>query len=215
MRDWIKAELRRQKKTQAGLAKALGRDKSVVSKMLQGKRRILASDIEKISAFLGGRPVPSTGAIAPRTERVQPVTVTGGLAVGTWRERDLEPAIGTHFVPWVPDPAYFGMQQYARLVETSHSPHVERGDYAIFVSFSALNRPPQDRDLVHCARVQNGLEEHTLRRVVRHDGQMHLVLEHEPQASPAVIWSPSSRSVRILGLFLGAFRPPRMDMQRR
>lgn len=207
MLRWIKDELKRQRKTQSGLAAHMGRDKSVVSKMLAGRRRILAADLEAIASFLG-KPVPTEGTINVRHAPVQSVTVTGVLAVGTWREQDQEPVNGVHHVPWVPDPRLLGMPQYARLVETSHASQVERGDYAIFVPFTALGRAPQDSDLVHCARYRDGLEEHTLRRVVRSASGLLLMLEGKPDQSLA--WQPSSRSVSVLGLYIGAFRPPRV-----
>ncbi len=61
---WIKSALRRTPgKTQAGLAGAIGVDASAVSKMLNGKRRIRASEIAAIANYLEQSPaaVPGIG----------------------------------------------------------------------------------------------------------------------------------------------------------
>jgi len=49
----LKKILREQGKTQSDLAKALGRDKSAVTLLLQGKRQLKASEISLIADFLG------------------------------------------------------------------------------------------------------------------------------------------------------------------
>jgi len=61
--DWIRDALRRNpSKTQAGLASALGRNASSVSRMLKGGRQVKASELSKIVTYLGESPPP--GALA-------------------------------------------------------------------------------------------------------------------------------------------------------
>lgn len=54
--EWIRRGLQKPGKTQAGLAKALGRDPSVVSKILTGQRAVKASELQKIQTYLDTPP---------------------------------------------------------------------------------------------------------------------------------------------------------------
>lgn len=57
--DWIKAALERDPtKTRAGIAEALGVDKSAVTRLLSGERQLKFHEAEKIAAYLGA-PAPS------------------------------------------------------------------------------------------------------------------------------------------------------------
>jgi len=60
---WIFDGLDKPNKTRSGLAKALGRDVSVVSKILSGKRRLAVEDEEIIRAYLEMPYGGSNGAI--------------------------------------------------------------------------------------------------------------------------------------------------------
>jgi transcriptional regulator with XRE-family HTH domain len=206
MIEWIKAELKRQKRTQRALAKAMGVNPSQVTLMLQGKRDIKADELEILSAFFG-KPVPAPGAMdSRRAAPVQSVPVQGVLGVGMWFERGTTlGSNGVHHVPWVPDPRLHGMPQYARLVETEND-QVSRGDYAIFVPFDMVRRAPQDGDLVHAMQIRDHLEEHSLRLVKVKGNKVEL---HAGGDRPHLNWAANSASVRIEGLFVGSFRPPR------
>lgn len=57
--EWIRAGLRKPGKSRKGLAQALGRDQSMISRMLKGTRQIKIFDIEKIAAYLE-EPTPIT-----------------------------------------------------------------------------------------------------------------------------------------------------------
>lgn len=54
--EWIRTALRRPGKSQAGLARALGRDPSAVTKLLQGSRQLKAAEIAKVQAYLAAQP---------------------------------------------------------------------------------------------------------------------------------------------------------------
>lgn len=58
--DWIKRGLKKKGKTQTGLAQALGRAPSVVTALLKGERRLIASEIKVIANYLE-EPVPQLG----------------------------------------------------------------------------------------------------------------------------------------------------------
>jgi transcriptional regulator with XRE-family HTH domain len=56
--DWIRRGLEQPGKTQAGLARALGRSPSAINNLLRGRRRLRADEIPKIARYLG-MPPPS------------------------------------------------------------------------------------------------------------------------------------------------------------
>jgi len=69
--EWIRKGLSKPGKTQAGLAKAIGRSESVASRILSGEREIKSREIPKIEAYLGDSPnghakaMPSGGLPTP------------------------------------------------------------------------------------------------------------------------------------------------------
>ncbi len=85
--DWIRDVLQQKpEKTQAGLARALGRDKSSVSRLLTGDRQIKAGEVSKIVAYLGEKPPPGAladivNAISPRVAAA-PARSSGIVAIG-------------------------------------------------------------------------------------------------------------------------------------
>jgi len=68
---WLAEQLDRPGYTQAGLARALGRDPAAINRMLKGTRRILASDLPVIYDYLGA--TPPGGADGP----IQPMRRVG------------------------------------------------------------------------------------------------------------------------------------------
>lgn len=66
--DWIRRGLKKDGKTQQGLAEALSVDRTAVSKLLAGTRQLKADEINKVAAYLG-EPPPS---------RIMPVRYTVG-----------------------------------------------------------------------------------------------------------------------------------------
>ena len=80
--DWIKRALAADRsKTQTGIAAAIGVDKSAVSRLLKGERRLAFAEAVKISEYLGA-PLPSSFGVpglaesagAEETAPVYPVT---------------------------------------------------------------------------------------------------------------------------------------------
>lgn len=86
---WIAEALdRNPRKTQAGLARALGRDASSVSRLLKGKRQVKANELSKIIAYIGENPpvdvlrglVQSNGAIEEGVDLAEIERASFGLA---------------------------------------------------------------------------------------------------------------------------------------
>lgn len=81
--EWIKDALRRNPRlSQSGLAKHLGRHRSVVTMMLQGDREIKARELERIASYLGEPAPGQTHAPAPETPKVPVV----GRISAAWYE---------------------------------------------------------------------------------------------------------------------------------
>jgi transcriptional regulator with XRE-family HTH domain len=57
--DWIRRGLEQPGKTQAGLARALGRSPSAINNLLNGRRRLRADEIPAIARYLGVSPPPA------------------------------------------------------------------------------------------------------------------------------------------------------------
>lgn len=55
--DWIRQGLKRPGKSQAGLARALGRDPAAVSRLLNDGRQLKASELEIVRQYLGDTPI--------------------------------------------------------------------------------------------------------------------------------------------------------------
>lgn len=57
--EWIRTGLKKPGKSRKGLAMAMGRDASMICRILQGKRRLKIEDVEKIASYLE-EPTPIT-----------------------------------------------------------------------------------------------------------------------------------------------------------
>lgn len=64
--DWINSGLKKPGKTKRGLAKALGLDPSIITRIVQGRRRLKADELYDIADYLE-TPVPERTAAAKRT----------------------------------------------------------------------------------------------------------------------------------------------------
>lgn len=74
IQDWIRSILdRKPDKTQAGLAKALGRDPSAITRLLQGGRQVKADELGIIATYLGEAP-PDSAYFASSGGRGHPPT---------------------------------------------------------------------------------------------------------------------------------------------
>lgn len=74
--EWIRKQLERPGKTQRGLAAAMGIDTTGVNRLLNGKRRLQASEIESVRAYFDGA-APRPAAIIPSPDAADRIKVLG------------------------------------------------------------------------------------------------------------------------------------------
>jgi len=96
--DWIRRGLRKPGKTQAGLARALGRSPSAINNLLSGKRRLRADEIARIARYLEEPPprICGDGELAHSADETMRVPVLGYVGSGgeahryAVRQKDLD-----------------------------------------------------------------------------------------------------------------------------
>lgn len=160
--DWLKKALRKPGKSQKGLAKALGVDPSVVSKMVSGKREIKLAEIASVTAYLGESP-PDLN-VQPTRISVSKILLAGRIAAGVWREAETLSPSDMYPVAVARDERYPTVEQYALLVEgSSVNRIVPNGAYVICAPYFDVRRDVQDGDLAHVERRRGGLVEATVK----------------------------------------------------
>lgn len=216
-RDWIRKGLAQPGKSGKGLARALGVDNSVVSRMIHGKREIKADELPIIAEYLG-LPLPSSqdAMMLPKINHapdingagsrlvqgsplVHLVPVKAKLARGVWREERGSALFSAASVPAIADPRLKGLEQYA--CEFEDVP----GRFGIFVPYNAYRIRPTNGDTVHVRRTRGMLHEETLRRVETSRGEVSLVAVDDPSD---VVKQPSDdpdETVVIRGLMVGRY----------
>jgi hypothetical protein len=213
-REWLKRGLQQPGKSNAGLAKVLGCDPSIVSKMVTGKRQIKAIELPVIASYLG---VPEPRSVynddgPPRPEAhltTLTVPVTKIASGGVWREVGALAVHDRAMIPSVPNPKLAGLKQYAVRVEGSDTNRIFlEGDYAIFVPFAAVRESPRDGDLVEVERRRGQLKETTIRRVRIIGQEMQLWPEsNAPEWQRPDTFKQGKADTEIVGLYVGLFRP--------
>jgi hypothetical protein len=176
---WVSAGLKKDGKSKGGLAKVLGVHASQVTRILEGTRKIKATEVSIISAYLG-EPAPIIGEgvlTAPDahsslvtfgTKQIEIIAEVGG---GMWFEAETLDSIGridaAHpAVPSVPDQRYNGMKQFAVKVAGKDMDRViPQGFYAVCIPYREARNALTENDVVLVERYKNGLVEGSLRRV--------------------------------------------------
>lgn len=163
--------------SRAGLSRHLGHggDRSRVSRMLDGTRRIRADEIPEIAAYLGVPP-PGMGADTPAPTR--PVPVDGTITGHQWSEKSGRKLMRA--APAIPprlDARYPQHQQVAfEMADDCERASLLGGDYVIGMSPRDLRREPQPGDLVVTRRERAGLEQFALARAVAQGARTDLTL---------------------------------------
>jgi len=82
--DWIRRGLRKPGKTQAGLARALGRSPSAINNLLSGKRRLRADEIARVARYLEEPPprINGDGEMVHPADEASTVRVLGYVGTG-------------------------------------------------------------------------------------------------------------------------------------
>lgn len=208
--DWISRGLQKPGKNKKGLAGVLGVHPSQVSQLLKGKRRLLASELTKVSEYLEEAApsesnnvvtlqTPSAGALGS-AHAVPLVRVAVVIAPSVWREAGAVVLVAER-IPASPDPRVASVKQYACRIEA------EPNRFAVCVPYGSMRSQPVANDVVHVRRTRKGFFEDTL-RVVRlgAKGQVRLELEGSNKQGEAVLTYPAAKNaetVEIKGLVVG------------
>lgn len=155
---WIEDVLRRKPHlNQSGLARHMGRHRSVISAMMNGRRLLKAKEIAQIASYLGEAP-PETRA----TSAVKMAPLAGRVSAA-WYERGAAPVADGQPVPAVAG-TWQGVAQSAYAVEMAFPElGVPAGAILLAVPVDRARKPVAGQ-IVVCRRDRAGLENLTLAR---------------------------------------------------
>jgi hypothetical protein len=184
---WIREALATTGKSQKGLASALGITQPQVSRLVNGKRQLRASEISVLESYFGLR-YPQQGlrqtryVVLSHPARLSTIPVRVVIAPGVWRERG-DQILDQALIAASPDPRLGDLEQYSCRVEgvNAISP---AGQYVVCVPYYSIRISPTDGDIVHVVRRRADLEEHTLRVVSVRSGKPYLVPYGTPNGMP-------------------------------
>jgi hypothetical protein len=213
--EWLRKGLAKKGKSHQGLANAIGYERSVVTKMANGQRKIRADELDKIASYID-EPIPhrewGNHSKGPDNDSVAFVeAIAGG---GIWREARALTMYVDMVIPVYSDPRVAGLRQHAVRVEgTDFNKHFHPGDLALFVPFWERRKVPADGDIVEIERKNGNLVETTIRRVrVTPDGYEFWVESDDPKwkDEPPILVKDIhkiSGGMQIKGLYVALYRP--------
>lgn len=163
---WIRSGLKKPGKSQAGLARKLGIDRSQITKMLDDKREIKASELSKISEYL--EEAEPTGVSASHlSTQIPRAKYMGTIGLNAWVDKGHLFLDDSTVIPAHPDARYPpDIQSYFKLLVGSTDGELRSGDYLITVPFSRFRGQPIVNDLIVCRRTRRGMEQSVLRRAL-------------------------------------------------
>jgi hypothetical protein len=162
--------------SQAGLARALGHDtdRSRVTKIIQGVRRIQISEIPIIAAYLRVPP-PNMPIQEIPTDDGPSLPCAGSIAVGIWSEAKMTRRAPTVAVPARIDPRFPAADQIAyEMTDGATALGILPGDYLICMPFRLTRKQPQPGDLIVTTRRRDTLAQLTLVKAVSNRGRIEL-----------------------------------------
>jgi len=234
-RNWIKKLLEeRGRGSQAELARHLGVDPSVISKIVTGTRELKAKELFGIVNFFGHTKIREAGLSREIARAASDVVVDssdldgptpapgipilGEVAAGQWIEPD--DAIDSlrlqgEYVP--PDPRFAARYQCAWIVRGRSVERFARDGQALVCAIVGDGSPvePQDGDIVIAERhrAQGGLIERTAKRIRFFRDRTELVPQYDDESlnTPLVLSDrPDDEiEVRIIAVVLGVYQPLR------
>ena len=164
-KTWIVEQLDRLEsagKTRSGLARYLGKHRSLVTKMLTSNRPFRVDEIQDICRYLGVQP-PGLSLRAPEAGAPVIVSFQGQIGGAMWHES--QPKIERRELP-ASNPMFPARDQVAwEVYGRVPSLGLQTGDVAICVPFSTYRHEPLANDLVIVKRERTGLEQLTMARV--------------------------------------------------
>lgn len=211
--EWVAQGLKKEGKTQVGLASAMGITQPQIYRLLIGERSLRVEEVRAVENYLD-EPFPLGQISSTGGGRLVDVDgVTGQMPVrhrvqaGVWMEIDssLDEIIGK--IPIARDPSYPASRpQYAVLVVGDSMDQVlPEGSYAIVVA--AEGQTPMHGDLVIVRRTHRGLVERTIKRYVVTAGGAELRPEsNDPKYKPMPILGDEDTLIEIEGFVIGEFK---------
>lgn len=206
---WLKAELAKEKRSQAGLARYLGIATESVNRVCKGTRQIKMAEAEKIYEYLSltaepGATIPHT---SPKVASTSLLQVRGTAEAGSWREVALRE---------VQDPATLVAPQhlaeigaYALRVE---GPSMDRryppGSYVIVAPWHGGPLPYGKRVVVE-RTAQDGKIETTVKDLVRGmNGEPELWprSSHPAHQTPLPYKTVDDIRIDVIGTVVGSYR---------
>ena len=180
--DWLREQLTRPGYTQAGLARHIGLDPPTVSKIVAGKRRLLAAEIPKIIEFFKATPPGMPPEVVPAMQGVRPLANGTELPVYSSAEGGLAGAMVINNDPadYVkrPEPLYNVRRAFAvYVINDSMSPAYEHGDM-ILINPSKPVRG--DDDCLFVRTHQDGGMDALIKRLIRSEQTKWRVKQFNP-----------------------------------
>lgn len=151
------------KLTQAELASAVGKTRGAVAQWESGEVRPRHATLKAISDATGkSLPWLENGIDGEATG----LTVIGSVEAGMWKEGHI--TFKQFALPVTPHPGYPGHAQRLYVVSgTSVNRVVQDGEYVHCVDIAAGDLSPVHGDLVIVRRMEHGLVEYTVKRLIR------------------------------------------------
>lgn len=203
---WLKAELSKPGRTQAGLAAHLGYDASKVNRMCSGARQVKAWEADKIREYLALTTPETNVAGATFRHASLPLVqaslleVRGIVEAGSWREvafQDIFPPETVEVQPGAVSPGAFAL----KIRGPSMDLYYPSGSHVIVRP--CLGETPQVGKHVVIERERDGLVETTLKELVQaRDGTLELWprSRHPAFQSPIPYDDAEHSRVRIIGV---------------
>lgn len=206
---WLKSRLAEKQpgKNQAQLAKALGKDRSAVTRILAGQQDITVDDYAVMRLFFG-----EAGLLPEPAERLQRKSIAGSVRMvgrvgdNTWTRMHEGPVDGPT-IGAVTSEFPVEDQSGWELIEPTLDGQYHRGDVIFTVPFDIYRGRLVVDDIVVVRAMRGSLERYSLRRAVLIGFEVTLVAL-SPKTPSAVVGHDSETPI---GLVIGFFRRHRLN----
>jgi len=166
-KEWLHYGLGKKGKSGKGLASYLGIQPSTVSRMLSGKRRIFASELEGISRYIE-EPIPLVTNPYPSKE-VNQMLILGFINKGIWFDLKQQTPIYED-IPNIPVDG-LKAKQFAYVLTYDCHTHL-KDSYLITILPHEVNKTFKDNDIVVIERTRDDLSQYILAQVSEADGKL-------------------------------------------
>ena len=210
--SWIAQGLRKEGRTQAGLARALGVTQPQITRLLAGERSLRVEELGAVEAYLDekfpyGQISPGDGFVRDATGMGQgSMPVKYRVQAGSWLEVDGQNDDIVTTIPFSRDPAYpASREQYAvQIVGDSMDRVFPDGSYAIVVA--ADGQEPVHNDLLVVRRTMRGLVERTVKRYfVTPKGAELRPESHDARFKPLPLEGDSDTTIEVEAFVIGRY----------